>query len=247
MRRVAGYLAAIAIILLGWWGLAALIHSPALPDPWTALVSLWRVGPVLLPEVGVSLARVCVAMVIGMGLALPVGVWIGRSAAVRVVATPLIHLLYPIPKVVLLPVLLVLLGLGNAPKVVLIALTIFFQTLVSVRDAVRAIPTPYAAAVRAFGASRWQVMSHVVLPAALPGLFTSLRINVGTAIAILFLAESIAGSSGIGYYVMQMWAMIDYPAMFAGIIAMATMGVVIYEVLELIDHVVLRWQRAGGQ
>jgi len=246
MRRVTGYVVAIGLILLVWWGLAAWIGSPALPDPWRALVALWHAGPALLPQVGISLERVLLAMVIGMGLALPVGVWIGRSRRVQVVATPLIHILYPIPKVALLPVLLVLLGLGNAPKVVLIALTIFFQTLVSVRDAVRVIPAPYVSAVRAFGASRWQVIWHVVLPAGLPGLFTSLRINVGTSIAILFLAESIAGNSGIGYYVMQMWSMIDYPAMFAGIIAMALMGVAIYEALELVDHIVLRWQRAEG-
>ena len=198
----------------------------------------------LWPHVLVSLWRVVAAMAIGMGLALPAGVWIGRSRRVATVATPLIHLLYPIPKVVFLPVLLVLLGLGNAPKVVLIALTVFFQTLVSVRDAARAVPAPYLAAVRAFGANRWQTVWHVVLPASLPALFTSLRINVGTAIAILFLAESIAGDSGIGYYVMQMWAMIDYPAMFAGIIAMAAIGVALYETLELVEHVALRWQRA---
>ncbi|MCL2315803.1 MAG: ABC transporter permease [Actinomycetia bacterium] len=246
MRRVLGYAAAVVLIVGTWWGLAVWVGSPALPRPWPALVALVRALPALWPHVLVSLWRILAAMALGMGLALPAGVLIGRSRAVATVATPLIHLLYPIPKVVFLPVLLVLLGLGNAPKIVLIALTVFFQTLVSVRDAVRVIPMPYLAAVRAFGANRWQTVWHVVLPAALPGLFTSLRINVGTAIAILFLAESIAGDSGIGYYVMQMWAMIDYPAMFAGIIAMAAMGVAIYESLELIEHVALRWQRAQG-
>ena len=246
MKRVYGYVAAILIILALWWGLAAVIGSPALPPPWTAVAALWRALPQIWPHVLVSLWRVIAAMAIGMGLALPVGLWIGRSARARIVATPLIHLLYPIPKVVFLPVLLVLLGLADAPKIVLIALTVFFQTLVSVRDAVRAVPAPYVAAVRAYGATRAQLTRHVILPAALPALFTSLRINVGTSIAILFLAESIAGDSGIGYYVMQMWAMIDYPSMFAGIIAMAAMGVAIYEALELVEHVALRWQRAGA-
>jgi NitT/TauT family transport system permease protein len=160
------------------------------------------------------------------------------------VGTPLIHLLYPIPKVVFLPVLMVLLGLGNAPKIVLLAMMIFFQTLLSVRDAVRVIPAPYLAAVRAFGATRWQVLRHVVLPASMPALFTSLRISVGTCIAILYLAESIAGSSGIGAFIALKWSMVQYPDMFAGIIAMALMGVLLYEVLELVEHYALRWQRA---
>ena len=245
MKRALGYLTAIVVVIIVWWGLAVLVDSPALPRPQRALEALWTALPAIWPQAWISLGRIIAAMAIGMGLALPVGLWIGRSQRAAWLATPLIHLLYPIPKVVLLPILLVLLGLGNTPKVVLIALTIFFQTLVSVRDAARAIPAPYLAAVRAFGASRWQGVWHVVLPAVLPGLFTSLRINVGTAIAILFLAESIAGSSGIGYYIMQMWSMIDYPAMFAGIIAMATMGVLIYEALELVEHLALRWQRAG--
>jgi len=244
MRRVTGYVAALVLIVLVWWGLAMLIGSPALPRPWPAVVSLWQALPQLAPHFLVSLWRILAAMVIGVVLAMPVGLWIGRSHGAQWIGTPLIHLLYPIPKVVFLPVLLVLLGLGNAPKVVLIALTIFFQTMLSVRDAVRIIPAPYLAAVRAFGASRWQVLRHVVLPASLPALFTSLRISVGTSIAILFLAESIAGSSGIGYYVVQMWSMLDYSAMFAGIIAMAIMGVLLYEVLELVEHVALRWQRA---
>jgi NitT/TauT family transport system permease protein len=244
MRRVAGYVAAVALIALVWWGLADLIGSPALPTPGPAVLALWQALPQVAPHFVTSLLRILAAMAIGVVLAMPLGLWIGRSAGAGWIGTPLVHLLYPIPKVVFLPVLLVLLGLDNAPKVVLIALTIFFQTLLSVRDAVHVIPAPYLASVRAFGASRWQVLWHVVLPASLPALFTSLRISVGTSIAILFLAESIAGNSGIGYYVVQMWSMLDYSAMFAGIIAMALMGVLLYEALALVEHVVLRWQRA---
>ena len=245
MKRLLGYLIALVLIFAGWWALAACVNSPALPTPVPAVAALFEDFRRILPHVGISTYRIVVAMIIGMGLALPVGLAIGRSRRLQFVGTPLIHLLYPIPKVVFLPVLLVLLGLGQAPKVILIALVIFFQTLVSVRDAARAIPEPLLKSVRAFGAKRFDILWQVILPATTPALFTSLRINVGTSIAILFLAESIAGDSGIGYYIMQMWGMIDYQAMFAGIIAMAVMGVALYEILELIEHLGLRWQRAG--
>lgn len=245
MRRLIGYGIALVLIFGLWWALAAGLGSPAFPAPVPAvaalLADLGRIGP----HVAISLWRIVAAMILGMGLALPCGLAIGRSRRLQLVGTPLIHLLYPIPKVVFLPVLLVLLGLGNAPKIILIALVIFFQTLVSVRDAARAIPESYLAVVKAFGAKRWDVIWQVILPATAPAVFTSLRINVGTSIAILFLAESIAGSSGIGYYVMQMWGMLDYQAMFAGVIAMAVMGVALYELLELIEHVALRWTRVG--
>jgi len=245
MRRVAGYAIALVLIFGVWWALAAGLGSPAFPAPVPAVAALVADISRITPHVAISLGRIVAAMVIGMGLALPCGLVIGRSRRVAMVGTPLIHLLYPIPKVVFLPVLLVLLGLGNAPKIILIALVIFFQTLVSVRDAARAIPPPFLAAVKAFGAKRWDVIWQVILPATAPAVFTSLRINVGTAIAILFLAESIAGNSGIGYYVMQMWGMLDYQAMFAGVIAMGVMGVLLYEILELIEHLALRWQRVS--
>ena len=116
-------------------------------------------------------------------------------------------MLYPIPKVVFLPILLVLLGLADAPKIVLIALTVFFQVLVAVRDAVHAVPEDLVLSARALGAGRWGVYRHVIVPATLPAVFTSLRIGTGTAIAVLFIAEAIAGSTGLGYFIMQSWAM----------------------------------------
>jgi ABC-type nitrate/sulfonate/bicarbonate transport system permease component len=99
--------------------------------------------------------------------------------------------------------------------------------------------------VRSLGASRVDVYRHVVVPASLPDIFTALRIGTGTAIAVLFLTESIAGSSGLGWYIVDAWGRIDYPAMFAGIIAMALLGVVLYEALDAIETWATRWRTAG--
>jgi NitT/TauT family transport system permease protein len=85
----------------------------------------------------------------------------------------------------------------------------------------------------------------VVVPAALPDVFTALRISTGTAIAVLFFSESIAGTDGIGYYIIDAWSRIAYRDMFAGIIAMAILGVVLYELLEMAEARVCRWTRAG--
>ena len=127
---------------------------------------------------------------------------------------------WPASKVVLLPVLIVLLGLADAPKIVLIAITVFFQVLVTVRDASKSVPEQSILSMRSLGASRLDIYRHAIVPATLPELFTALRISSGTAVAILFFAEGIAGSTGLGYFIVNAWALLAYPKMFAGIIAM---------------------------
>lgn len=245
LRKLGGYLAATAALLVGWALLALAIDSPALPGPVVALTEFWLLAPELLPEVGVSLWRVLAAMTGGTLLALPLGLGLGRSKRADAVFAPMLFLTYPVPKVVFLPVLLVLLGLGDAPKIALIGLIIFFQILVTTRDAAKAVPEASVLSVRSLGAGRLDIARHVVLPAAMPDIFTALRIGTGTAIAVLFLAESIAGTDGVGWYIVDAWGRIDYPAMFAGIIAMALLGVVLYEALDAVDARVTRWRRVA--
>ena len=142
----------------------------------------------------------------------------------------------------MLPILLVLLGLADAPKIALVSLTVFFQVLVAVRDAVRALPEDALVSIRVLGAGRLDEYRHVVVPATLPAVFTSLRISAGTAIAVLFFAEAIAGSTGLGYFIMQSWGMVNYPRMFAGIIALAALGVVLYALFDIAERRLLRWK-----
>jgi len=96
--------------------------------------------------------------------------------------------------------------------------------------------------VRALGGSALDEYRHVAIPATMPAVFTSLRIGVGTAIAVLFIAEAMAGSTGLGYFIMQSWSMVNYPRMFAGIIAMALLGVALYAVFDLLERRLTRWR-----
>lgn len=245
VRRATGYGLAFLVLMAAWWLVARGVSSPALPGPEVALPEFFKQLPRLWPEAGVSLGRVVGAMALGTVLAVPLGLSLGRSAKADAVFAPLVFLLYPIPKVVFLPVLMVLFGLGNTPKVALIALIVFFQILVTTRDAARAVPEASVLSVRSLGGGHMDVARHVVFPAALPEIFTALRIGTGTAIAVLFLAESIAGSDGLGWFIVDAWGRIDYPAMFAGIIGMGMLGVVLYEALDAIESRVTRWRRAG--
>lgn len=245
LRKALGYVGASAVLLGGWALMAAAVGSPALPGPVVAFTAFWIALPELLPQAAISLVRVLVAMALGTVLAVPLGLALGRSPRADAVFAPLVFLTYPVPKVVFLPVLLVLLGLGNAPKIALIGLIVFFQILVTARDAAKAVPDASVLSVRSLGATRGQIARHVVFPAALPEIFTALRIGTGTAIAVLFLAESIAGTNGLGYFIVDAWGRIDYPDMFAGIIGMALLGVVLYEALDMLESRVTRWRAAG--
>ena len=244
-RKAIGYAGATVVLLAAWWLLALLVNSPALPGPVVALATLFASWGGIWPHILISAARVLAAMAIGTLLAVPLGLLLGRSPRADAVAAPLIFLTYPIPKVVLLPVLFVLLGIENTPKVALIALIVFFQILVTARDAAKAVPEGSILSVRSLGASRFDVHRHVVVPASLPDIFTALRIGTGTAIAVLFLAETIAGHDGIGWYIGDAWGRIDYPSMFAGILGMALLGVVLYEALDAIDAWATRWRRVA--
>ena len=168
MRKIAGYALAIAFIFAGWHITAMLVGSPALPEPLPAVRQLIAYGGEILPAFGTSLYRVVIAMFAGTVLAIPLGLVCGRSARLDAVFAPVLYFLYPLPKVVLLPVLIVLMGLADAPKIALIALTIFFQVLVTVRDAAKAVPEDSVESVRSLGAGRLDVYRHVVVPATLP-------------------------------------------------------------------------------
>ena len=242
LHKIGGYGFAVSFIVAGWWITALLVNSPALPTPDAAVGVLLANADQLVPFFWTSAWRVAVSLVIGTALAVPIAQLCARSRTLDALFAPVLYLLYPIPKVVLLPILLVLFGLADAPKIVLISLTVFFQVLVAVRDSVRAVPESASLAIRSLGGTRADEYRHVIVPATMPAVFTSLRIGVGTAIAVLFIAEAMAGSTGLGYYIMQSWSMVNYPRMFAGIIAMALLGVILYAIFDLIERRLTRWR-----
>lgn len=245
LRRAVGYAAATVVLIAVWWLAALAVRSPALPGPGeTAVAFVQLFATELWPNSLISGARVVAALAVAM-LAAPLGLVVGRSPRLDAVVAPIVYLTYPIPKIVFLPVLLVLLGIGDLSKVTLIALVLFFQILVTARDAARSVPADSVLSVRSLGASRWDVYRHVIVPASTPEIFTALRISTGTAIAVLFFAETVAGTSGIGWYILDAWSRLDYPAMYAGIVAMGLLGVALYEVIEALEHRLTRWRRAG--
>lgn len=242
MSRGWAYIWGTILVVLLWWALAAAISSPALPTPAATIPALADNLAKIVPEFGTSLGRILLAMAIGTVLGAPIGLLLGLSAVADRFVSPMMYILYPLPKIVLLPILFVLLGIGGEAKVVLIAIAVFFQMAITMRDAAKAVPKESIEAMLSFGASRARVFADVVVPETLPALFSALRVTTASAVAILFIAESMAGSTGLGYFIMHSWSILEYTRMFAGIIAMAVMGVILYEAFDFAERKLTKWR-----
>jgi NitT/TauT family transport system permease protein len=166
------------------------------------------------------------------------------------ILSPLLFLTYPVPKVLFLPVLIVALGLGEAPKIVLVAVTVGYQALVIIRDSVvnldRAYWESFAALWPKEGstvARALAVTRHVLWPASCPALATATRLTSGTAVSVLFMAESFATDLGLGFFIVDAWGNLDLPRMFSGIVAMGLMGGFFYKLADLMEKILCPWTK----
>ena len=231
------------LLLLAWEAVARLLHLTVLPPASVVLLEFARELP---GELGrhmvVSTWRVVASIVLTIVLATPLGLAIGQSQTWNRRLSAIIYLTYPIPKVVFLPIIMLFLGIGDASKIFLIWLILFYQVLLVVRDASAGVHPDLVQSVASLGSSRFQLLRYVFLPACLPAILTALRVSVGTAIAVLFLAESIATSSGLGYFIMvEGWGRLDYAAMYAGVVAMSVLGLALYAVLDRAERLACPW------
>lgn len=242
-KQLLGYFGA-GLFLLALWQFAAWdLKTPLLPTPGSAFRATARLmNDNLGRHLWVSTYRVMASTLISLLLGLPLGLIMGYERRIDRFLAPLIYILYPIPKIVFLPLILLFLGLGDQSKIFLITFIVFFQILVTTRDAVRKIPSETISSLRSLGGSRGQVYRYVLLPASLPDVLTSLRLSMGTAIAVLFFAESFATTEGLGYFIMDAWSRAAPDEMFAGIIMMALLGVGLFILVDLLETFLCRWQ-----
>ena len=243
MKKRDLFLAVLALIVV--WQLGAwLVQRPILPGPWAvALAFIAELGGDLPQHFLTSLWRVTASTLLAISLAAPAGLILGQSKTLNNLFSPLIYLLYPIPKVVFLPVVLLFLGIGDAPKIMIIFLILFFQVLVLVRDQAAALRPELIQSVRSLGAGRRALFTYVYLPASLPAILTALRQSVGTAVAVLYVAELFATQKGLGYYIyFNGSTMLDYPVMYAGIVAMSLLGLGLYFSVDWLERKLCPWQ-----
>ncbi|MFP4315845.1 MAG: ABC transporter permease [Desulfovibrionales bacterium] len=242
--RWAAYAGTVAALYLLWKIAAVQTGSAVLPHPEEVFAAFGQAlfTAAFWGHFSSSGFRAVSAMAIAWAIGFPLGILMGGSKRIDAVLSPAVFLTYPIPKIVLLPVVLLLFGLGDLSKVVMISLILGYQVLVTTRDGVRTIPGQYLDSVRSLGASKPQIVTEVLVPGALPHGFTALRLNSGVSVAVLFFVESFATQQGLGYLIMDAWGRLDYQEMFVGIFGMSLLGVLLYEAANRLERISCRWR-----
>jgi ABC-type nitrate/sulfonate/bicarbonate transport system permease component len=246
MKRL-DLLLSVVVLVIVWQIGAMIINKPILPLPWDVALALVREVPKDLGlHFGYSLYRVLGGLALSVVTAVPAGLILGQSKRLNRIFSPIIYLLYPIPKVVFVPILLLFFGIGDVPKIGIIFLILFFQILVLVRDQAAAIRPELIQSVQSLGAGRRALFAYVYFPASLPAILTAVRQSVGTAVAVLYVAELFATRYGLGYYIyIKGSTFFDYAAMYAGVIAMSLLGLGLYFSVDWLDRWLCKWQYAN--
>jgi NitT/TauT family transport system permease protein len=246
MRRRDLFLAVLGLLII-WQAATWIVHRPILPSPYSVVLAFASelVRGELLAHFLASLWRVVASTALAIATAAPLGLVLGQSRRMDSLFAPIIYLTYPIPKVVLVPVIILIFGIGDLPKIIIIYLILFFQILVLVRDAAAGIRPELIQSVRSLGAGRRALFRFVYLPASLPAILTALRQSIATAIAVLYIAELFATRLGLGYYIYYNGStLFNYDAMYAGILAMSLMGLGFYYSVDWLEHRLTPWQYA---
>lgn len=244
ISHIRGIILGTLLLHLLWCLLAYTLASPILPYPWLVyegLPSLVLGG--LSEHLLISLYRVLVGIAVSLILAIPIALALFSSRSVGRMLESFIYLSYPIPKLALLPIVMLLGGLGETTKVVMIVLIILFQLVIGLRDSLRAIPRDTIALMRSLGASHWQCICKLYIPAILPDIFAALRVALGTAISVLFVTETYGTTYGMGYYIVDAWMRVNYLDMYGGIVILSLLGFLLFLLIDVIEYFICPWRR----
>jgi NitT/TauT family transport system permease protein len=239
------------LLLLLLWELAArvdLIDARFFPAPSTVIVRL-----VLLTGTGelayhlwASLQRLFWGSLLGGIPALLLGLAMGLYRPMRIAIDPLVAATYPIPKSAILPLVLLIFGLGEMSKVVMVALGVFYPILINTVAGVRNIEPIYLDVGRNFGATGWQVFRTIALPGALPNIMAGVKLGIGMGLILIAIAEMIGAHEGIGYMIWNAWQILAVDTMYVGLMVIAILGFVFNLALDAVEHAVVPWRNRGA-
>jgi len=189
----------------------------------------------------VSLNRVAQGFIYGAVLGVLLGLIGGAVRWVEDLLDPWVAAVYPIPKSALFPLFLLWFGLGNSSKIVTIAVGVLFLVLVNTMTGVRAINPVLLKAARDLGASRLQIFVKVILPGALPNIFTGLRLGAGMALILVFITEIEATKAGLGFLLWEAFQLMDTRHVFVGVVTFGLLGVATTWLLQWLERVTCPW------
>ena len=242
---------AVLLVAIGiWWVLSAVHVFPgyALPGPaevWRSLMDLVAHGfggRSLLADISVSLYRIAIGFLLAAALGIPIGIGMGSIRWIFDIIDPFLEFFRPVPPLAYIPILVVWFGIGEAPKIILIAVGTMPIIVINALSGVRSIPPVRLRVAESLGASRWQMFYRVVLPSALPEIFTGLRVANGVAWSCLVAAELVAANSGLGWLVETAGQDLRVAVVIVGILFIGACGYATELIVRLFERILVPWK-----
>lgn len=231
------------LIHLFWYFCYLLLKTTVIPSPILVYQNFSKVvESQIFLHILYSLKRIAFGVFLSLLVGIPLGILMGYSKKANKILYPLVYFSYPIPKTALLPIAMLLWGMRDGSKIVIIFLIIVFQVIIAVRDSVKNIDSSLYLVTISAGASKLEIVRHVTLPAILPELLTSLRVSIGTAVSVLFFVEGYGTRYGMGYYIVDAWSRIDYIGMYQGIVIISIVGFFLFASMDLLAEKLCVWK-----
>jgi NitT/TauT family transport system permease protein len=243
-------LASTVLLLAGWEFGTWLLRIPPviLPPPSLIAVAFWKyaIAGSMFGDIVATFRRVLAGLAIGGGAGVVVGLLMGWYVKFRALLQPVIISTFPIPKIALLPLLMIWFGMGDAFKIALVAIGVFYILLVNTMAGVAGVSRTTIMAVQNLGANDFQLLYKAVLPAAFPVIMAGIRVSFSIALVLVIAAEMVLSRDGIGSFLVSSGQILDVESIFAGLTVTALMGVIGYAALDLIERMLLPFQRSAG-
>ena len=243
--RLAPWLAFAVLIAL--WQLASslgLLPELFMPSPLAIARAMGNLieGGTLALHVGTSLQRIVLGWLIGTGCGLAAGLTMGIFSAARAVGLPIVSALFPIPKIALLPLLILWFGIGEPSKVAVIAFGVFFPTVIAAYTACDSVPRNLIRMAQSFGLPARDIVTKILLPGATPGILAGFRISASVALLLVVAAEMIGAQQGIGAFVLTAGSLMQTDQLLAGVVMLSILGLLIAWGLGTVERAMLKWR-----
>jgi ABC-type nitrate/sulfonate/bicarbonate transport system permease component len=241
-ERLMSVIAPLGVFVL--WELAARLHlidTRFFPAPSSIAGTFGNLiaNGTLPTNTGVSLLRLVLGFALGAIPALAIGLIMGLYRPVRILVEPLILATYPIPKSAILPLILLIFGLGEPSKIVMVAIGVFYPVVINTASGVMQIPTMYLDVGKNYGASRWEMFKTIALPGALPFIMTGIKLGAGLGLILIAIAEMVGAQSGLGYMIWNAWQILSVNTMYVGLISIAILGFVMTIALNELERLLI--------
>lgn len=235
------------VVLIAIWQLVTgtgLVSPIFLPSPARVVRALWDLAVTgdLWRHLSASLVRIGYGWVIGTLFGVAAGLLIGLFTVSRAVGLPLVAALFPIPKIALLPLLILWLGIGEGSKVATIALSVFFPTVISTFSGVDSVPRNLIRMAQSFNVPLWRIVAQVLLPGALAGMLAGFRISIAAALLVLVAAEMIGAQYGLGAFLILTGNMMQTDRLMAGVVVVSILGLTMALIVGFVERRLLRWR-----